>query len=168
MLFRVFEHYDDNLCQRDYDNECFICFEYKTETDMKPINLQNQRLYFNNCLCKGSVHNDCLKIWFDKNKTCPICRIKVIENNKETIIIHNYIPWAIYIYIYIKKITLRFVRVLSVILFMYTLVEFYFMVIKTRYRPYTDYTYIPIPIITYQYINETTNELIKETPTFHS
>jgi len=161
MLFRVFEHYDDNLCQRDYDNECFICFEYKTATGMNPINLQIQRLYLNNCSCKGPVHNHCLKKWFDSNKTCPICRIKVIENNNATIVIHNYIPLAIYLYAYTKKMSSQFIRGLSVILFVYTLVYFYFMVIKIRYqpnRPYTDYTYATMPITTYQYINEITNE----------
>lgn len=158
MLYRVFEHYDDNLCERDYDNECFICFEYKTETGINPINLQIQRLYLNNCVCKGSVHNHCLKKWFDSNKTCPICRIKVIENNNATIVIHNYIPWGVTIYSYSKEMSLKIVRVFSIFLFIYALVDLYFTVLRTKYRQYEDYNYYDIPILSNEFLNETNKE----------
>lgn len=147
MNYRVIEHYHDTSCQRENDNECFICFEYKTVNDIRPINLQKQRLYLNNCICKGSVHNECLKTWFEINKTCPICRIKVIENNKATVFIYNYVPWGITIYSYTKELSLRIVRALSFVLFIYALIDFYFMIIKTRYKLYDDYNYYHIPML---------------------
>lgn len=159
MLYRVFEHYDDNLCLRDYDNECFICFEYKTETGMNPINLQIQRLYLNNCACKGTVHNHCLKKWFDSNKTCPICRIKVIENNNTTMVIHNYIPLGLTIYSYSKEMTLKMVRVMSFIIFFYELIDLYFMVIRNKYRCYDDYNYYDIQELNNDFYNISTKLL---------
>ena len=87
MFFNVCEHYDDNqpIVKEHYD-ECFICFEYKTHDENILTTLQKQKIYLNNCTCNGSIHNYCLKIWFDKNKSCPICRIHFIENNNATIV----------------------------------------------------------------------------------
>lgn len=147
MLYRIFEHYNERLCEHEYDNECFICFEYKTDNDIRPINLQIQRLYLNNCCCKGPVHVDCLKTWFDKNKTCPICRIKVIENNNATIAIHTYIPWGITIYSFTKDISLKILRIVSVVLFFNAFIDFYFMIIMTKYKRYEDYNYYNIPSV---------------------
>jgi len=47
MLFRVCEHYDFNdqpIIQKQ-KNECFICFEYKTNFENRPTNLQKQKLH---------------------------------------------------------------------------------------------------------------------------
>ena len=127
MLCKVIKHCDEEFRGRDYDNECFICFEYTNETDMNLINLQIQDLYLNTCECRGSVHNNCLKKWFDNNKTCPICRIKVIEYKDENRVIHNYVQLGKTIY-----------RFLSILLFLYALVDLYFMVIRTKYIQYDD------------------------------
>lgn len=153
MIYRVCEHYDDNpeIIQEKY-NECFICFEYKIDNETKPITLQKQQLYFNNCTCNSSVHNSCLKIWVIKNKSCPICRINVIENNKETIVFHKYIPYGIKIYFIIKTISIRFLNLFSILLFFYLMIDFYLILFKTKYIPYNDYTYIPIPILGNEFI----------------
>ena len=135
MLFRVCEHYDDNqqIIQPEY-NECFICFEYKTDNENKPTNLQKQQIYFNNCLCNGAVHNYCLKIWFDKNKSCPICRINVIENNNTTIIIYQYFPCGIQIYSLIKDI--RIIKVFLAMLFFQAFIQFCLIVVETNSELY--------------------------------
>ena len=159
MFYRVFEHYDDNLCARDFDNECFICFEYKSDNGMIPINLQIQRLYLNHCKCKGQVHNHCLKTWFDKNKTCPICRIKAIEHNNATIVIHTYIPWSISIYSYTKEMSLNILRIISFVLFFSILIDFYFKVIMAKYKRYDDYNYYDIPSLSDDFLNESPKEL---------
>lgn len=160
MYFRVCEHYDYNnlstsTFESDYqyqNNECFICFEYKNEDGIIPIYLNNQSLYLKRCVCNGSVHNECLKIWFDRNKTCPICRIKVTENNKATIIIYNYIPYGIVIYTYIKNIYLNFIRIFTLFFFIFLVIDFYCVVINSKYRQYNDYTYTytPVPILDYE------------------
>jgi len=157
MYFRVCEHYDNiNLPISTFDpgyqnvNECFICFEYKNEEGIIPIYLNKQSLYLNRCICNGSVHNECLKIWFYKNKTCPICRIKVIENNNATVIIYNYIPYGIIIYTYTKRICLNIIRIFTLFFFIFLVIDFYLVVINNKYREYNDYTYTPAPILDYE------------------
>jgi hypothetical protein len=155
MLFRLCEHYDNNLyvstVERDNDNnECFICFEFKNDNGSIPINLNKQALYLNHCVCNGSVHSECLQIWFIKNKTCPICRIKVIENNSATVIIYNYIPWGVVVYTYIKKITLTLTRIFLFFMLLFVFIDFYFVIIKGKYRQFNDYTYTPRNILDYE------------------
>jgi hypothetical protein len=158
MYFRLCEHYDINNLPistetgREVVNECFICFEYKNDHGIIPIYLNNQSLYLCQCVCNGSVHNECLTIWFNKNKTCPICRIKVIENNKATVIIYNYIPYGILIYTYIKIITLTLTRICLCFIFLFVFIDFYFVIIKNKSRQYNDYTYTSMPILDYENI----------------
>jgi hypothetical protein len=159
MLFRLCEHYEHNfpIYKQNTINECFICFEYKNDDGFLPIYLKTQNLYLNGCLCNGSVHNECLKIWFNKNKSCPICRIKVIENNNTTIIIYNYIPFGINIYTYTKKLVPEVVRVFSCVLLIFLILDFYFMIDNTKYRQYNDggynvYTHTLSPILDNEYI----------------
>ena len=132
MIFRVYEQYNHD----EQYNECFICFEYITDNDNKPINLQKQQLYVNNCCCDLAVHNCCLQKWFNIYKSCPICRIVVVENNTN---LYNYISYGIKIYIFIQIITIRVLRVLITILFLYTLVDFHFLVLRNNI--YNDYNY---------------------------
>jgi hypothetical protein len=124
MIYRVCEHYDDQPTIQEQINECFICFEYKTTFECVPTNLKKQQIYFNNCQCNGSIHNSCLKIWFDKNKSCPICRIDVVVNNKATTFIYNYVPCGIEICLLVKNIYNRFIKLFLAILFFHTLVHF--------------------------------------------
>jgi hypothetical protein len=164
MLFRLCEHYENNfpIYKQDISNECFICFEYKNDNGILPIYLTSQNLYLNECVCNGSVHIECLKIWFNKNKKCPICRIRVIENNNTTIIIYNYIPFGITIYTYTKKIIIAVIRVFSCMLVLFLIIDFYFMIANTKYREYNyreyndvehnDYTYTISPILDKEYI----------------
>lgn len=141
MLFRVCEHYDDNYTiVEEQINDCFICFEYKIDNENRPISLQTQKLYFNNCVCDGAIHNCCLKIWIDKNNSCPICRVNIIESNNTTIIFYNYIPFGIRIYMYIQSMSIRFFRFFTFILFLYAIIDFYLIIINTKYTTYNDYT----------------------------
>jgi hypothetical protein len=109
MLFRVCEHYEDEPEYND-NRECFICFEYKNN----PIHLQRQEIYVNNCVCNSLVHVHCLKIWVDLYKTCPICRIKVIENNGSTV--NNYIVN--------RNLSQRVIKTIVNFLFLYFFVDF--------------------------------------------
>jgi len=155
MLYRLCEHYDTNLqiYRSQFDNDCFICFEYKNEDGILPINLKDQQLYFNQCICNGSVHNTCLKIWVYKNKSCPICRIKIIEANKMTLFIYTYMPAVINLYIYVNQLWLYVIRIITILLFIFLFIDFYLSIINTRYRPYNDYTHTSIPLIEYEESN---------------
>ena len=159
MFFCICEHYDDNqpIIKENY-NECFICFEYKIDSEMEPINLLSQKFYLNNCACNASVHNYCLKIWIDKHKSCPICRTCIIERSNTAIIIFNYIPYGIKIYAFIKNLSIRFIKLLSVILFLYAIIDFSIDMMRIKYIPLNDeyYEYIPIPILEDKYFNQST------------
>ena len=76
-------------------------------------------MYLNNCICDGAVHCFCLKTWFNKNKSCPICRIDVIENNNVTLIIYNYIPYGIKMYTFIQKVLIIFLKIWIILFTVY-------------------------------------------------
>lgn len=153
MLFRLCEHYDDPIYQDKIQcyNECFICLEGKIDSENNPSTLKTHKLYIDNCTCNASVHIECLKIWIDKNKSCPICRIHVIENNNATTIVFNYIHFGISIYNFTKKISLKALRFLSVVFFIYSLLDLYFLSIKTKYADQNEYNYISIAILENKY-----------------
>jgi hypothetical protein len=88
MLFRVFEHYDHNqdiYYSIDQENEvnksdeCFICYEFQTDSELTPISLRSELNYIKECTCNGWIHKKCLDLWCKKNKKCPICRIEIRE-----------------------------------------------------------------------------------------
>lgn len=169
MLFRLYEHYDDQpIIQDNYNNECFICFELTTTCENKIINLKNQTLYHKKCICGGSVHKNCLKLWFDNNKSCPICRVKTTQNNYTTIVIHTYIPYGIHLYIFIKNITYKLLNLILFGLFLYTIVDFYLIILKIRNQQYYDYTYKPIPILDNKYFQYFNLSNITEHPMCHN
>ena len=111
MLFRVYDHYCDynekqldlfvSHCQEEKimndplstkePEDCFICYEYKSEKELLPIQLKHQTIYDKICHCDGWIHNECLEKWVNMHNQCPICRIIVIEDapNEEHIIAQN-------------------------------------------------------------------------------
>lgn len=142
MFFNVCEHYDDNYPKEIvYDNECFICFEISRENEIKPINLKNQCIYFKICDCDGCVHERCLKLWFDNSNSCPICRKITFKTISNIIILLNYIPYNIFIFVYIKRVTLHFLRFLSILFFIYSLFDFYFLTIKIKNKQINEDNY---------------------------
>jgi hypothetical protein len=139
MIFRVYEHYEEPI--QEQQDVCFICFEYLKDNENMPTNLFKQQIYLNNCNCNGSVHNICLKSWFDIYNSCPICRINVIENNSASIIIYNYFPFGLKIYSFIKHTTIRTAKILLFLFFLYTLQDFYLLITTTIFIPYKDFDY---------------------------
>lgn len=83
MIFRVYEHYDDN--QGDYNiQECFICYDITDDFKLNPINLKTQSYYNKRCKCDGWIHKDCLDKWYQKQNKCPICRAEITKNDSKT------------------------------------------------------------------------------------
>jgi hypothetical protein len=68
------------------------------------------------------------------NSSCPICRNKMVERNNATIFMFNYLPYGISIYFFIKKVTLRILKIIMVFMFFYKLSEFYLILIFNRSR----------------------------------
>ena len=121
MIFDLFEYYDE-----DTDEDiCFICFESKIKNEIKPINLGNQHFYIKNCLCNCLVHQQCLKKWLDSNKICPICRIRVFENNKISIVFYSYIPYGLYAYDFSKNIIIKSFKAVCILFFWFVITDLY-------------------------------------------
>lgn len=131
MIFNIYEDYNDGfeyITQEQY-NVCFICFEYNNNFENNPTSLHKQQLYFSNCNCNVAVHNNCLQIWVDKNKSCPICRNIIIVKNNNISIISQFLPWGIQIYSVSKKIYIFILRILLFVLINQVLFDFYFQMI---------------------------------------
>ena len=82
MLFRVTEHYADDLIEniivnnsKVHEDECFICLSVEEDNEICPIKLEGNSIYTRECTCKGFVHKICLAKWYAINKKCPICRL---------------------------------------------------------------------------------------------
>jgi hypothetical protein len=122
MLFMLCEHYDENM--NLYDNnqyECFICLEDIPTNELNKNKLNIQNLCIKTCQCDGFVHNNCLKNWFDKHNSCPICRKLVLSNNRVSIMVVNFIPFGNLIYCLLFKL----VAICLYATFSYVLLEFY-------------------------------------------
>jgi hypothetical protein len=135
MFFCTYEHYDDTQ-PNYYDNnnndnnnevsECFICFDIKISNETTPIKLKKQTIYFKTCSCDCFVHNICLQQWFEKNNTCPICRIIVRKKNTIFFIVNDYILNRIYTYIYIINLFKTFIKMISSLFMFCLFIEYYF------------------------------------------
>lgn len=99
------EDHEDLIIQQPNDiepleeNECFICFEIQKIEEF-PIRLKNQALFLKFCSCDGWIHDSCLKVWFDANEKCPICRKIMILN--ENLDLH-YGFYIVYYFYCLKK-----------------------------------------------------------------
>ena len=60
-------NFNNNVSDELLLDECSICLEKYNYND-KIIKLN----------CNHVYHKKCLKLWFNKGKTCPICRFEII------------------------------------------------------------------------------------------
>lgn len=138
-IFRLCDHYDDDMSEyinSDLaDDICFICFDGETLNKKKPIQLKSQPFYLKTCVCNGVVHNECLKIWVDLNKSCPICRKK--SNINMTIVRH--IPYGITVYMVAERMSRKLLRFLSLLLFLYAVLDMYILINYAKRNIYEDY-----------------------------
>jgi len=99
------------------ENECFICFEVSNQYEKFPLRLNSDKDYIKNCSCDGWIHDNCLEIWYNTNKTCPICRNKMIYLNFDLqygfYIIYYFVSRKKYIFIFIHQL----VRMRNVFIF---------------------------------------------------
>jgi hypothetical protein len=115
MIFRVYEHYDDNqpiYSYFDEPKECFICYEDKTELDSCPISLKTQEKYNKSCGCDGWIHNQCLDIWYKKQKKCPICRVIICERKNLVDAVVNVVPYSNQVYLFVCNSFYKITRII--------------------------------------------------------
>ena len=60
----------NNIEPRNKCEDCVVCF-----------NTMKDNFYTCN-ICSNAIHNDCLEIWLQKNKTCVFCRNTIEKNLK--------------------------------------------------------------------------------------
>ena len=83
MLFRVIEHYSDDLFENIVANksdvpreECFVCLSFDFDDELFPMSLESNNVcYIRTCNCIGFIHKKCLDTWYALNNKCPICRM---------------------------------------------------------------------------------------------
>ena len=153
MIFRVYEPYDDN--QLNYNNyvkpeECFICYEIKTELDIYPISLKSQEKYNKSCGCDGWIHNQCLDIWYKKQKKCPVCRLEIYEKPNDVGVVINVVPYSNRIYIFACKSLHRMAIIVLYCFLACSIVEFFLNILVTkqlRNNNYETRNYVPYPLL---------------------
>ena len=124
----------------DPDKECFVCFEIKKIEEL-PIRLINQTIFLKTCECDGWIHNSCLESWFTINEKCPICRVKMTNNE---FFEFEYIFYIMYIFYVIKTFTSKFcniiIRLRNFFIFSALIINIYNIVyISNQYKNNTNY-----------------------------
>jgi hypothetical protein len=132
MLYRVCDHYED-LIENNNKNVCFICFEIENENETHPILLNEQIMYAKDCACDASVHKSCLKLWFNVNKSCPICRIHMCEKYSQTFILLTIVQRGVTFVYYINYLGSYVVKFLVLFFFFYGIIEFFITVKNVQY-----------------------------------
>jgi len=136
MIFRVCEHYDDNQPNHDNINdseECFICYELRTELEISPISLKSQINYNKTCGCDGWIHKKCLDIWYNKQKKCPICRQEICKKHDSLHLIVYAISYSKRIYILICKSFYKLLIINMYCILIYSIIEFYLSIIMSKH-----------------------------------
>jgi hypothetical protein len=138
-MFRTFDpyyDYDQKISNEQIEkeqDECFICYEIKLDNKIEPIRLKMQILYLKNCECDGAIHGKCLDIWYNLNKTCPICRKVIVKNDCKLIKFMNRYKIFISSYIFYKKYIYKIKKILFVILATCLIMDFYFQIVHSKY-----------------------------------
>lgn len=69
------------------DSTCLICLDNDDYDITNKILTINQYSLHKNiikkCLCNSLFHKNCLDLWFNTKKCCPICRTEITDNSQE-------------------------------------------------------------------------------------
>ena len=132
MIFRVYEHYDDNEpITNGYNKpeECFICYELRSDLDSCTISLKTQVDYDKLCGCDGWIHKQCLDIWYKKQQKCPICRLEIQERTNDVCAVVSLVPYINRVYIFACKSLSKVATIAIYCFLIYAAIEFYSNVI---------------------------------------
>jgi len=130
MLFRTFEpYYNDYECLTHSKPICFICYETAYAYEWEPIQLNSQLGYIKNCNCNSWIHKNCLNNWYDKSRSCPICRISISKKlTMSMVILENSSNYYFLINRYFLRNIYKISKVLYTILFFYYIYKIYLFV----------------------------------------
>jgi hypothetical protein len=88
-----FNNKNDLIEQEDYinNNVCIICTnEFKKDDEI--ITLSKE--YDIDCECNYSYHRDCIDEWFERSRSCPLCR-SIAYSRQKTF----YSDYKVFVYI---------------------------------------------------------------------
>lgn len=135
MYFSTFSSYDDNTNNNDNnkhnndnnDEQCFICWENQTKYNklIKMNTLPIFAPYDKLCSCSSLVHSGCLLEWIEHKHSCPICREQLQPNNlfNQQVI---YKTQLYRLFIYINESTLKWFKILLLIIYLNILFDVIF------------------------------------------
>jgi len=139
-------------------NECFICFEEANEYEKYPSRLNNINNFYKTCSCDGWIHENCMKIWYDIHKSCPICNTPIIYIELEYDYFINIIHYLLITRNIVYKLTPYIVKLNYLFIFIVCItniinnIEIYLLAINNYEK--IDYNY------QYQYKNQCKNNLL--------
>ncbi len=142
MIFRVCEHYDDNQPVYSYfdrPEECFICYEVKTDSEPCTISLKYQVNYNKPCGCDGWIHKKCLDMWYGNKQKCPICRVTICERKSIICAVINVGPYSNRIYVFLCNSLYRIATIFAYSFLIFSILEFYSNVIITKHKHRNSY-----------------------------
>lgn len=119
----------NNILQIVEKDCCLICWTHSEKDNQ--IKLLSDFSHINViCKCQPKIHQKCLDVWINKNKSCPICRRKITVR-----LLKSGNTNFINCYIYCVEYTVRGLRILCYIsfvnlmcLFFYNIYSIYFIV----------------------------------------
>jgi len=120
MLYRLIEHYDDDLFETIVANkECFVCLSVDFDDELFPMSLENNNIcYTRKCNCIGFIHRKCLDKWYALNQKCPVCRVYMKKTTTDNLIcivfrrIYDKSVYCIIIFTSIMEIWLTMILIL--------------------------------------------------------
>ena len=130
MLFRTFEPYNNEYDFLTHSKPiCFICYESTNAYEWEPTQLNAQIDYIKNCNCNSWIHKNCLNKWYNKTRSCPICRISINKREKMSMaIFENSSNYYFLINRYFLRNITKISKVLYTILFFYYFYKIYLFV----------------------------------------
>jgi hypothetical protein len=135
MLFSNFDpYYNDEISYNrlNPEEDCFICYAQHGEL---PIQLDDQEYYVKKCRCLGIVHKSCLDIWYNKSSKCPVCREFIVKKGT----LYSSLPYSITYYLLYERGIKILARTISMIIFSYCLLEFYYSILNTIFIDESEY-----------------------------
>jgi hypothetical protein len=141
MLFRTFEPYNNGFDYLTHSKSiCFICYETAIAYECEPIQLNSQIDYMKKCNCNSWIHKNCLNAWYNKSRTCPICRNSLNKReNLSMIVLENGTNYYILINRYFFRNITKISRTFAIVIFIYYIYKVYLFLLSYNYTT-TNYT----------------------------
>jgi hypothetical protein len=135
MLFRTFDpYYNDYEYLTHSKHICFICYETANAYEQDPIQLNAQLDYIKKCNCNSWIHKNCLNKWYNKSRSCPICRISINKRLTMTmVILENSSNYYLLINTYFFRNIYKIAKTVYTILFFYYVYKIYLFAINDNY-----------------------------------